>query len=105
MGGYLVGFICAEVYLKNIRPQRHIYAKYRGVMKFELTLLAVIFLIGIGLLFSGNLVVHENIEKPSVWLSLYAGLYRNMWSIFGGLILLCMLIKLGCTLKYMCLLI
>ncbi|XP_046810700.1 nose resistant to fluoxetine protein 6 isoform X2 [Lucilia cuprina] len=95
MGGYLVGFMCAEIYLKVLLPQKHKLSKYRGFMKFEIILLFVIFLTGIGLLFSGNLVLQYNFEKPSVWLSLYASLYRNIWSIFGGFILLFMLLKMG----------
>lgn len=99
MGGYLVGFISAEIYLKYIRPQKHKFTKYRGIIKFEITLLFVIFVIFFGLLLSGNLVVHGNFEKPSIWLSLYASFYRNIWSTFGGFILLCMLVKMGCKFR------
>lgn len=61
----------------------------------------LILIVGIitSLLLSGNVVVNKNIEKPSIWLALYASCYRNMWALFGGFILLGMLLKLGCKLK------
>lgn len=99
MGGYLVGLICADVYMKFIKSPKNSkiekIVKYRGNSVVQFLLLIFIFLIGFGLLFSGLLVIDTNIEKPSLWLSLYAGLYRNLWAIIGGFILLCMLLKMG----------
>lgn len=99
MGGYFVGLICAEIYIKYIKSPKNSkiekIIKYRGIMKIELLILIIILLISFGLLFSGAMVINTKIEKPSLWLSLYASLYRNLWSIFGGLILLCMLLKMG----------
>lgn len=99
MGGYLVGLICADVYMKFIKSPKNSkiekIVKYRGNSVVQFLLLIFIFLIGFGLLFSGLLVINTNIEKPSLWFSLYAGLYRNLWAIIGGFILLCMLLKMG----------
>ncbi|KAM7345043.1 uncharacterized protein ACRADG_011514 [Cochliomyia hominivorax] len=94
IGGYLVGFLCAEIYLKNSNFKKLKLNKYRGVIKYELVLLVFLFVLVMGLLFSGNLVIHDTVKNRLV-LSLYASLYRNIWCILGGFMLLFMLKKMG----------
>ncbi|XP_037955744.1 nose resistant to fluoxetine protein 6-like [Teleopsis dalmanni] len=88
LGAYILGIITAEIYMKL---QNHMQSKsYRGVWWTELCWLTL-FITLISFPFVGvNLT-----NKSSLWLGLYAGLYKNVWALFCCLILISTCYKLG----------
>lgn len=90
--GYLFGIICAEIYLKYTRTQevrKFIYERpwYIAAVHTMAFVAALIFWLGPIL----------DVRGPSLWSALYAGLHRNLWTIFVcGLPLLFMSCNCGC---------
>lgn len=93
IGGYLFGIIAADIYIKSKRNNN--LNKYKGLLKYEL-LWWLILPTCFALLFIGGIFTSYSFEKPSLWISLYAGLYKNCWAIICCLALLGMCFKLGC---------
>ncbi|XP_030375821.1 nose resistant to fluoxetine protein 6 [Scaptodrosophila lebanonensis] len=90
IGGYCVGFFCGKFYLKN----RSSEPKYRGKLKYELGMWLLIPAVMI-MLSSGYIFIKNDFEKPSIWLALYAGLYKNVWILVCAGFICCMCVKLG----------
>ena len=92
LSSYLAGFLTCSWYIKYkaklIKPKA-------GIWKYEIGWwLLIIF--AIALLSSGFIFVAYDLEKYSIFNSLYAGLFRNMWHIVCGLIIKCVVENLGC---------
>ncbi|KAH8236990.1 hypothetical protein KR038_001983 [Drosophila bunnanda] len=86
LSGYLFGFICGHLYLS----QRSKAAILRGQLKYELAMWLLV-LAGMVILFSGYIFIYYDFAKPSIWLALYAGLYKNLWVLIcaGFVFLMC----------------
>ncbi|XP_026841863.1 nose resistant to fluoxetine protein 6 [Drosophila persimilis] len=90
LAGYLLGFVCGTLYLK----QRNNAVVYRGQRKYELGLWLLV-PAALALLLSGYIFIRHDFEKPSLWLALYAGLYRNLWVLICGGFVYFMCSKVG----------
>ncbi|XP_011196535.3 nose resistant to fluoxetine protein 6 [Zeugodacus cucurbitae] len=90
IGGYFFGIISAEFYLKFRNKSK----QYCGLLKYELSWW-LIFPIAFGLLFAGAFVMSFEIHEPSIWIALFANLYRNMWALICCTAILGMCLKLG----------
>ncbi|XP_037888711.1 nose resistant to fluoxetine protein 6-like [Glossina fuscipes] len=81
MGGYIIGFILADIYA-NCKDSDSLNKWIQ--LGFWLAFPA-----GFGFLFSRLFFIDSDIERPSLWLALYAGLYRKvfiaiaMWAIWA----------------------
>ncbi|EDW02479.1 GH19863 [Drosophila grimshawi] len=93
IGGYLMGFLCAHLYLKSRSTPNG--ASYKGNSKLELGMW-MLFLILFLILFSGFIFIRHDFEKPSIWLALYACLYKNLWILVCAGFVCCMCFKVGC---------
>ncbi|KAH8284829.1 hypothetical protein KR054_001604, partial [Drosophila jambulina] len=74
LSGYLFGFICGHLYLS----QRSKAAILRGQLRYELAMWLLV-PAGLVILFSGYIFIYYDFAKPSIWLAVYAGLYKNLW--------------------------
>ncbi|XP_034652789.1 LOW QUALITY PROTEIN: nose resistant to fluoxetine protein 6 [Drosophila subobscura] len=90
LAGYLLGFLCGNLYLN----QRQSGVIHRGQSKYELGLWLLV-PAALGLLLSGYIFIKHDFEKPSLWLALYAGLYRNLWVLICGGFVYFMCCKVG----------
>ncbi|XP_036332435.1 nose resistant to fluoxetine protein 6 [Rhagoletis pomonella] len=90
IGGYFFSFITAELYLKL----RHKSERYRGLLSYEIGWW-LIFPISFGLLFGAGFLMSLEFEQPSVWVALFASLYRNIWVLICCGAVLGMCLKLG----------
>ncbi|CAD7013860.1 unnamed protein product [Ceratitis capitata] len=90
IGGYLFGFITAELYLKL----RNNCKQCRGILKYELSWW-LIFPIAFGLLFFAGFFMSIDFEEPSIWVALFANFYRNIWVLICCAVILGMCLKLG----------
>lgn len=98
LGGYLVGIICAEIYSNSSRFQelKKKCEQYINVLKVQIPFLLILHVVGYGIMFSGLLFYSEKMEESSLWKSLYSALFRNMWTVFGGVAIMSMVLKFGC---------
>ncbi|XP_017077600.1 nose resistant to fluoxetine protein 6 isoform X2 [Drosophila eugracilis] len=90
LGGYLFGFMCGHVYLK----QRSKKLEFQGHLKYELAMWLLV-LATLGVLFSGYIFINHDFAKPSLWLALYAGLHKNFWLLICAGFVLLMCSKVG----------
>ncbi|XP_005174891.1 nose resistant to fluoxetine protein 6 [Musca domestica] len=97
LGGYLVGIICAEIYSNSSRFQelKKKCEQYMNVLKVQIPFLLILHIVGYGIMFSGLLFYSEKMEESSLWKSLYSALFRNMWTVFGGVAIMSMVLKFG----------
>ncbi|KAI9582389.1 hypothetical protein GQX74_009777 [Glossina fuscipes] len=93
LSGYIFGFICAEIY-ENYVHLDAVKKRFTGSLLYEL-FFWILFLTCFGLIFSGVFFINHDIEKPSLWIATYAGVYRLAWLFVVMLIVLGMCFKLG----------
>lgn len=93
LGGYFMGFLCAQFYLK-FRPLPEAKSS-KGKWQLELGLWLLVLAILL-ILFSGYIFIKCDFEKPSIWLALYAGVYKNLWILICAGFVCCMCFKVGC---------
>ncbi|KAH8304403.1 hypothetical protein KR059_008303 [Drosophila kikkawai] len=86
LSGYLLGFVCGHLYLS----QRSKAAVLRGQLKYELAMWLLV-PAALLILFSGYTFIYYDFAKPSIWLAVYAGLYKNLWVLIcaGFVFLMC----------------
>ncbi|XP_023033314.1 nose resistant to fluoxetine protein 6 [Drosophila willistoni] len=92
LGGYLFGFLSAQFYLKVRESGK--CQKYRGQLKYELGVWVMLPL-ALLILLSGYIFIKYDFEKPSIWLAIYAGIYKNLWILICAGFVCCMCLKLG----------
>ncbi|KAL7737531.1 hypothetical protein ACLKA6_007657 [Drosophila palustris] len=93
LGGYSMGFLCGHLYLKvRSSPKAD---SYRGKWSWELGMWLLIPVATLVLL-SGFIFIKHDFEKPSIWLAIYAGLYKNLWILICAGFVCCMCFKVGC---------
>ncbi|XP_017836319.1 nose resistant to fluoxetine protein 6 [Drosophila busckii] len=92
LSGYLVGFLCGHFYLK-MRSSISATA-FKGNWKFELFLWLLI-PASMLVLFSGFIFIKHDFSRPSIWLALYAGVYKNLWILICAGFVCCMCFKVG----------
>lgn len=88
-----MGFLCAQFYLK-FRPLPEAKSS-KGKWQLELGLWLLVLAILL-ILFSGYIFIKFDFEKPSIWLALYAGVYKNLWILICAGFVCCMCFKVGC---------
>ncbi|EDW58809.2 nose resistant to fluoxetine protein 6 [Drosophila virilis] len=92
LGGYFMGFICGHLYLKQrSRPDSGSF-KVKWQLELGMWLLVPAALL---ILCSGYIFIRHDFEKPSVWLALYAGIYKNLWILICAAFVSCMCYKVG----------
>uniref|UniRef100_A0A1A9VM91 Acyltransferase 3 domain-containing protein n=1 Tax=Glossina austeni TaxID=7395 RepID=A0A1A9VM91_GLOAU len=93
MGGYIIGFILADIYA-NCKDNANLNKWIQ--LGFWLAIPAAF-----AFLFSGLFFIDSGIERPSLWLALYAGLYRKVFIAIAMWAIWAMFYKAGCELfKY-----
>lgn len=93
MGGYIIGFILADIYA-NCKDSASLNKWIQ--LGFWLAIPAAF-----AFLFSGLFFMNSGIERPSLWLALYAGLYRKVFIAIAMWAIWAMFYKAGCKLfKY-----
>ncbi|XP_037888712.1 nose resistant to fluoxetine protein 6-like, partial [Glossina fuscipes] len=100
LSGYIFGFICAEIY-ENYVHLDAVKKRFTGSLLYEL-FFWILFLTCFGLIFSGVFFINHDIEKPSLWIATYAGVYRLAWLFVVMLIVLGMCFKLGSVFYRIC---
>uniref|UniRef100_A0A1A9ZC97 Acyltransferase 3 domain-containing protein n=1 Tax=Glossina pallidipes TaxID=7398 RepID=A0A1A9ZC97_GLOPL len=100
LSGYIFGFICAEIY-ENYVHLEAVKKRFTGALLYELCFW-ILFLSCFGLIFSGVFFINHDIEKPSLWIATYAGIYRLAWVFVVMLIILGMCFKLGSLFYRIC---
>ncbi|XP_053963743.1 nose resistant to fluoxetine protein 6 [Anastrepha ludens] len=90
IGGYFFGFVTAELYMKLRKYSK----QYRGLMRYELSWW-LLFPMAFGLLFGGAFFMSFEFENPSIWVALFASLYRNIWVLICCAVVFGMCLKLG----------
>ncbi|KAH8261004.1 hypothetical protein KR044_002117, partial [Drosophila immigrans] len=93
LGGYFMGFLCGQLYLK-LRSSPSKAGSLRGKWSLQLGVWLLIPAAMLVLL-SGFIFIKHDFEKPSVWLALYAGIYKNLWIMICGGFVCCMCFKVG----------
>lgn len=88
-----MGFLCAQFYLK-FRPLPEAKSS-KGKWQLELGLWLLVLVILL-ILFSGYIFIKFDFEKPSIWLAIYAGVYKNLWILTCAGFVCCMCFKVGC---------
>ncbi|XP_017960684.1 nose resistant to fluoxetine protein 6 isoform X1 [Drosophila navojoa] len=92
LGGYFMGFLCAQFYLKFRPLPEAKSSKSKWQLELGLWLLVLAILL---ILFSGYIFIKFDFEKPSIWLALYAGVYKNLWILTCAGFVCCMCFKVG----------
>ncbi|XP_020815102.1 uncharacterized protein LOC110189393 isoform X2 [Drosophila serrata] len=90
LSGYLFGFICGHLYLS----QRSKATILRGQLKYKLAMWLLISA-GLVILSSGYIFIYFDFAKPSIWLAVYAGLYKNLWVLICAGFVFLMSCKMG----------
>jgi len=93
LGGYFMGFLCGHLYMK-VKPSPKA-ASYSGKLSLELGMWLLI-PVAMLVLLSGFIFIKHDFEKPSIWLAIYAGLYKNLWILICAGFVCCMCFKVGC---------
>lgn len=55
--------------------------------------------VGLFVVMSGYIFYENNFEKPSIWMSVYSALTKNLWGIYGSIIITGMAFGVGCKKK------
>ncbi|XP_062135235.1 nose resistant to fluoxetine protein 6 [Drosophila sulfurigaster albostrigata] len=92
LGGYFMGLLCGQFYLKFRSTSRG--GSWRGKWSWQLSMWLLI-PAALLVLLSGFIFIKHDFEKPSIWLALYAGIYKNLWIMICGGFVCCMCFKVG----------
>ncbi|KAH8370625.1 hypothetical protein KR093_004385 [Drosophila rubida] len=90
LGGYFMGFLCAQLYLKLRCSSSNLRRKWSLQLGLCLLIPAAMLV-----LFSGFIFIRHEFEKPSILLAFYAGIYKNLWIMICGGFVCCMCFKVG----------
>ncbi|XP_055921072.1 nose resistant to fluoxetine protein 6-like [Eupeodes corollae] len=90
-GGFVFGTISGFIYLKYKNEGLNLKDKKAKINLVIFALIPLPFL----LLLSGEIFYQIEFPKPSIWISLYAALFRNIWAIICCALVLLMAFKAG----------
>ncbi|XP_055844030.1 nose resistant to fluoxetine protein 6-like [Episyrphus balteatus] len=97
-GGFVFGTITALIYLKYKNEGLDMKGKKSTINKIIFLTIPLPFL----MLLSGHIFYKYKFMKPSVWIAIYAGLFRNIWAIWCCSLFLMMAFKIGSTVYKFC---
>ncbi|XP_037930475.1 uncharacterized protein LOC119665270 [Teleopsis dalmanni] len=94
ISGYLCGIICSDVFLKLVNNNNNATQNYHRILKYKLAWWSLIPMFFV-LISIGTLMMEQTFEKPSIFVAIFAGLYKNLWVIICGLFVFGMCFKMG----------
>uniref|UniRef100_A0A1A9WWJ3 Acyltransferase 3 domain-containing protein n=1 Tax=Glossina brevipalpis TaxID=37001 RepID=A0A1A9WWJ3_9MUSC len=94
LGGYLGGFVLADIYNNYIKSNDKLKKRFMGALKYELCYF-LIYIALLVLLCISSYFVGYDIERPQLLAIAFAGLFRNIWVVLTILAVLGNFLKLG----------